>query len=326
MRRVVGAAIAFAVAMTAAPVAAQVTDRQRAEMHFDRARSYVQEGRCDLAIEEFRRSIDYEPTSVGARLNLGDCYVLLGRLPEAFRQYKMAEANAVVRNDPRLEPARRAAAEIEEKLVRVLLREPEPGLADVVLAVDGMSAGPRPWIIAVTPGTPHTLEATAPSGRQWRAEVNGKAGEIVRLEIDVRPVSKDADAVAAPHASRPLATVGIVAGALGIAGIATGAVFGALATSSRADLADAVKHDPQCTGVYPNARCAPAAEARLAPLQDRAFAQSTVSTITFVAGGVLLAGGILMYVLAPSSPPAKTAASSGVRLRIGTGGALEGSF
>lgn len=322
-KRLLGAAIAVSVAASVltltVPASAQLTDRQRAEAHFERARGYVRAGRCDLAIEELKSSIDYEAASVGARLNLGDCYVTLGRLPEAFRQYKAAEANAIAHDDPRIEAARRAAAEIEERLVRVLLREPEPAIADLAVTVDGAPAGARPWVIAVMPAAPHVLEATASNGSRWRAEVNGKAGETVRLDI-VLGAAKASDVK--PRPTSPLATLGLLTAAVGVAGVVTGGVFGALASSSRSALADAVDGDPRCAGAYPNARCAPAAAARLGPLQDRAFTQSTVSTVSFIAGGVLVAGGIVMYVLSPSSSRATTAAT----FRVGPGGALEGSF
>ena len=157
MRHDLGVALAVAIAASSMSrtAVAQTTDRERAEAHFEVARRQVQAGRCDLAIEELKASIDYEPTSVGARLNLGDCYATLGRLPEAFGQFKEAESNAVIRNDPRVETARRSAGQVEAKLVRILLREAEPGVAGVVLTVDGKSVGTRPWVVAVTQACLH---------------------------------------------------------------------------------------------------------------------------------------------------------------------------
>jgi hypothetical protein len=318
--RSLGAAVSVAVTVLASPASAQLTDRQRAEAYFERARGRVQAGRCDLAIEDFKGSIDYEPSSVGARLNLGDCYVTLGRLPEAFQQFKTAEANAVAHGDPRIDAARRAAAETEAKLVRVLLREQEPVIADLAVTVDGAPAGERPWVITVMPDTPHVLAATAPNGATWRADVSGTAGQTVRLDVVLRSPAQAK--LAQLHGTSPLATLGAVAGAVGVAAVVTGVVFGVVASSSRSALADAVNRDPQCAGAYPNARCAPAAEARLGTFQDRAFTQSTISTVSFVAGGVLVAGGIVMYVLSPSSSGAKTAGT----FRMGPRGALEASF
>jgi len=334
--RAAGVVLLLAASGVSHPAVAQTTDRQRAEAHFEAARRQVQAGRCDLAIEELRASIDYEPTSVGARLNLGDCYVTLGRLPDAFRQYKDAEANAVARNDARVETARRAAARVAEKLVRVILREPEPVVAGLVVTVDGVSAGARPWTIAVVPDRPHVVVANAPDGRTWRAEVTGKGGDAVRLDVELRGGASAPGptvASAAPPPSdvgpHPLRTAGYVTGAVGLAALTAGAVFGGLALGSRSDLADAVNGDPACTGTYPSAQCSGAARQRLDPIEDRASMQATLATAGFVAGGALAIGGLLMIVLAPSSAAAPRAEGvGGVRLEVGSRGRLqlEGAF
>lgn len=304
---------------------AQTTDRERAETHFDLGRRHVQAGRCDLAIEEFRQSIDFEPTSVGARLNIGDCYVVLGRLPEAFRQYEDAEANARLQNDARIDAAQRSAAEVQAKLVRVIVREPEPAVPGAMLSVDGAPAGTSPWTIALTPGTTHVLDASAPDGRRWHAEVRGNAGDTVRFDLaavanspptTTNPIAP-ADYAGATKTRGPLAAVGLGMGAIGLASVATGVVFGALALSSRSDLADAVNKDPQCSGKYPDARCEPAAASRLQPIRDRAFTQSTIADVGLIGGAALLAGGVIMFIVAPRSS---------VRVSVGNGAALEGSF
>ncbi len=303
LAKVMVIAIATIGTMLSAPktASAQATDRERAEAHFEVARRHVQEGRCDLAIEELRLSIDYEPTSVGARLNLGDCYVLLGQLPEAFRFYEEAEANAVSRNDARVDAARRAAAQVASKLVRVLLREPEPAVPGVVLTVDGVSSGTRPWTVAVTPDQRHVVEAKAPDGGVWHSEVRGQAGDTVRLVLNLVAPSPAGPRGGASGTSSARGAVALAAVAVGTAGVATGIVFSALAAGSRSDLADAVNADPSCKGTYPDARCDRSAEGRLGAIQNRAYAQSTVATVGLITGGVLLAGGIMMWLFAPKS-------------------------
>ena len=251
---------------------------------------------------------------------------MLGRLPEAFRQYKDAEANARLQNDARIDAARRAAAEVQAKLVRVIVREPEPAVPGAMLWVDGAPAGASPWTIVLTPGTTHVLDAGAPDGRRWHAEVRGNAGDSVRFDLaavaNSHPTTTTTPTAPADHAGAtqargPLATVGVVTGAIGLASIATGVVFGALASSSRSDLADAVNRDPQCSGKYPDARCDPAAAPRIQPIRDRAFTQSTIADVGFIGGAALLAGGVIMFVVAPRSS---------VRVSVGKGAALEGSF
>ena len=81
----------------------------------------------------------------------------------------------------------------------------------------------------------------------------------------------------------PLKTWGFAALGAGAAGLATGAIFGGLAIAS--------KQSANCDA---NGYCS------AGPLSD-ARTQGTVSTIAFVAGGVFLASGLAMVLLAPPS-------------------------
>ena len=90
----------------------------------------------------------------------------------------------------------------------------------------------------------------------------------------------------------PLRTWGFAALGAGAAGLAAGAIFGGLAIAS--------KNSADCDG---NHYCSAGA------LSD-ARTQATVSTVAFVAGGVLLAGGITMVLLAPPSGPRVEAAAA----------------
>jgi hypothetical protein len=85
-------------------------------------------------------------------------------------------------------------------------------------------------------------------------------------------------------------TLGIVAGGAGAVALTLGAIFGLVAKSDNDGAADLCPRG--------NDACAPGASA----LTDDARSEATVSTIGFVAGGVLLAGGIVLYLTAPSRP------------------------
>ena len=80
--------------------------------------------------------------------------------------------------------------------------------------------------------------------------------------------------------------LGFVAGGVGIAGLAAGGVFGALASSS---WKTAQRECPDHAGCSTQA------------MNDRSHAvtDATVSTVGFIAGGVLLAGGLAIYFTAP---------------------------
>jgi hypothetical protein len=99
---------------------------------------------------------------------------------------------------------------------------------------------------------------------------------------------------------------------VGVVGLGVGTVFG-LKTSST--WSDAKAH---CTGL----EC----DRTGVQLATDAKNAGTVSTIAFVAGGVLLAGGAVLFFTAPKGP-SKTGASRDVRVGVGVGSLLmQGSF
>jgi hypothetical protein len=95
----------------------------------------------------------------------------------------------------------------------------------------------------------------------------------------------------------PLKTVGVVAGGVGLVGIGIGAAFGLLAASD--------KNNANCDA---NGYCTPG------PLSD-ARSHATVSTVGFIAGGVLLAAGIGLVI----SGPRERAGSVQVGPTVGAG-------
>lgn len=327
------AAWSFASVLWSASVHAQPSNLDKGHAHFLAGRRYRAENRCDLAIGEFSRASEFDPTKVGPHLNLGDCYVELGRLPEAFRQFKEAERLAeVLKDDVRVANARKSAAEVEARMVRVLINEEEPRTANVTLRVDGTPIGTSPWFIVVLPGAEHDISATAPDGRTWSAKAKGGAGDVVRLTLVLAPgaTAPLPTPAPSPRPERPLATpspstegmrtASFIVGGAGMLGLAAGAVSGALALSWKGELAEAVKRDPRCTGGYP-APCSPEARGTLAPLEDRAYAAATLSTASFIAGAVLLASGGCLYFLSRSG----TKPDVHVKARL-SGASFEGRF
>jgi len=94
----------------------------------------------------------------------------------------------------------------------------------------------------------------------------------------------------------PLRTVGWVAGAAGVVGLGLGAVFGMVAISDKN-----------------GANCDASKMCDAGPLGS-ARSAATVSTVGFIAGGVLLAGGAALVLVGPSSHP--QSAARGPRLEL----------
>jgi hypothetical protein len=110
-----------------------------------------------------------------------------------------------------------------------------------------------------------------------------------------------------PHKSSPLKLVGLVTAGLGVVGLGVGTVFGISAMGD--------KNDAHCTS---SSVCMSNADAQ--KLKDAGSAAS-LSTIMFIAGGVLVAGGITLFAVAPSSSvkvaPAVGLGSAGLTVQGG---------
>jgi hypothetical protein len=117
------------------------------------------------------------------------------------------------------------------------------------------------------------------------------------------PVIAPAPVVAPPPPAReerrgsgsPLLWAGVGVGAAGVAGIGLGSVFGAMAFSKWNDA---------------KAQCGNACAAGSPAYATRSTGETdaTISTVAFVAGGVLAAGGVALIVAAPSSKSSTSAA------------------
>jgi hypothetical protein len=133
------------------------------------------------------------------------------------------------------------------------------------------------------------LEASAPGFRTTTREMTLASGEThVDLALDKveepKAVPNTTIVPVKEHTSvmRPTA---IALGAVGLGGLALGAIFGGVAVSKRSDL-DALCPNKACDATGQSAR-------------NDAWTFATVSTIGLVSGAVLFAGGAVMFLLAP---------------------------
>jgi len=106
-------------------------------------------------------------------------------------------------------------------------------------------------------------------------------------------------------------TIGLVVGGVGIAGLALGTVFGLMASSSWS-----TAQSEQQKGQYPND----------SNDQKTASTQATISTVGFIAGGVLVAGGALLWLTAPSASSTTTVGLVPSVAPGGGGALLRGTF
>jgi hypothetical protein len=167
---------------------------------------------------------------------------------------------------------------------------------------DGMAVGSGSWAtpVPVDPGD-HRVEASAPGYKPFTATVTlatDGAKEVVVVPVLERSsdVSEEVATGSRGNSRSGLRYAGLAVGGAGVVGVVVGTVFGLRAIG----LNNTSKGDCDAQSV-----CGPAG---LASRQDSRSA-GNVSTVAFVAGGVLLAGGATMFLLG------KPRSSQGMALR-----------
>jgi hypothetical protein len=162
--------------------------------------------------------------------------------------------------------------------------------------------------VPVDPGS-MGIEASAPGYESVKLtiEVNRGPSEQEVLIAALVPLPESEEDKVSPQAAaardhkeeeavedigRPMSgrrTAGLVLGGTGLVGLAVGGVFGVLA----------IMNENQANKVCTDSTCAAGSDG--VTHSDRAVTFGTVSTIGFVAGGVLLATGAILYFTAPAS-------------------------
>jgi hypothetical protein len=250
----------------------------------------------------------------------------LGLLVEARERYIEAtrlpiSGDKTVQEQAKLE----AQAESEQLLSRIpsLLISVPGATAGLRITVDGKEL-PQLLLGEARPTNPGQHRVVAQRGAEQASEaVTLAEGERRRLELKLAaapdPIpspSPTADGTAAAAPGRPsntARTLGMVAVVAGGAGLVTGGVTGFIALGKKQALDD----DERCM----SGECLYSAEADVRSL--RTF--RTISTVGFVAGGVLAAAGVTLLLTAPRGKSSDQSAR--VSLTVGPANlSLEGAF
>lgn len=292
--------------------------------HFEAGRALFKSGRCDLAIAEFRASIEAEP-NVGPWLNLGECLEAGGLVQDAYDSYRSAQSVATQKGDWRLADAERRVAALEAKSVRFSVTAPTD--IEIQLEIDNAAVPRRRWPhLVVSPGISHQVVARSDRGEFTRT-VRGQAGDVLpQIEIafaehgtgsppaaptmaSLANASVVTESTAPPPNARTQSggrtqrTIGFVVGGVGLGALAAGAVFGVLHLSAESDHEAARRQN--CMGNV----CDELSRGTILSLRDTSIEHRTASTLFFVSGAVLTLGGVALVLLArsPSSAAARAA-------------------
>jgi hypothetical protein len=296
--------LAIFVSVVAPAQARGQVDPQRAlaaQALYEQATAEMDAGSYASACRKLEEVTKLVPEGLGAKLTLGQCYEALGKRASAWTQYAFVEAMAAkAGQEERSKEAGARAAALKPQLAMLAIEVPEearssPGL---VITRDGVPVGEAQWGLAVpVDAGSHEVTATAPGRKPWKQTVDvPRDGEklsvrVKALEVEPSVVSKGPGPVGDPATQRPWQRpLGIGVMALGGAGVAAGAVLGGLALSKNG----ASNRDNHCDALD---RC----DATGIDLRKQAVGLGNGSTAAIVAGAVVLAGGVALFVTAPAA-------------------------
>jgi hypothetical protein len=332
--------VALSCSVLGLPLAMAQTEADRAQ-----ARDLGQQGYAALDAKDYAKAADlfrradalYHASTI--LLGLARAEAKLGKFVESWEHYHRIVLEGAPPGAPQpirdaIDAAKKEMSDVEGHRAKVTLTVKGPDQPTVTLDGAPMSSAALGVERLVNPGQ-HVLHATAAgwqdadktftvadgAGAQVTLEMQAGAAPPAALPADATatpapaaPPASDqapaADTSAAPS-SGPWKTLGWVGLGVGGAGIVLGAVTGGLASGKKSTASGS----PCASG--------PCSQGDLSTYQsDRSsyYTMGTISTIGFIAGGVLAAGGAALLLFSPrgeSSP----AASAWVSPFVGPGSA-----
>ncbi len=223
----------------------------------------------------------------GTLLNLASCYEQNGQTASAWITYKDAAAAAGVRHPDWASQANDGANALEPKLARltIVIGVSTPGMQ---VSRDGAAVEPSTLGVAlpVDPGS-HIVEATAPGRTSFKVTVDvaGKG----KASVTVPALAIDETAAKQPGSGTAQRIVGGAMMGVGGVGVIVGVVFGVIALGKKSNASD----PRTCNADFTT--CSPAGKL----LVDDAKSAGLVSTVSLIAGGVMVAGGLVVMLTAP---------------------------
>jgi hypothetical protein len=287
-----------ALADGALPSEASAVQREQAQARFQRGKDLMGKKLYDDALVEFRASHDIV-ASPNARLEAARCLLATGKLVEAYAELgrTTVEAKELIQQDKRYQLTYDSAMAERTDL--------QPKLGFVALTIDNPSDGTRvtvggeeirraAWtepapvlagtteIVVATPGHAEvTRSVTLTAGQSTALTIDAQSGETT--EAPAVATTVEPPPVAKPSTRAPLRTWAYVAGGVGVAGIATFALFGTMAHSNYNDLQTACG-----TGPCPSSKADEISSGKTKQL---------IANVGLAAGLVGVAAGSTLFVL-----------------------------
>jgi hypothetical protein len=221
-------------------------DAQRADELFVEASALVKQNNFAAACPKLEESQRLDP-GLGTQFNLGLCYVQIGKLAGAWRNFRAVERLAhATGKSAREVAAKEILAELRSKVPHLVL---VPAEGDVTLRVDGADVDREEWsFYAVEPGE-HIIDATAPAKQPWQRRVVVDAAQLA-LPVDIPPLNTVTPKLTSPsqavttvpaESSSNKRAIGFALGGVGVLGLAGAVTTGLLVLSAKSVV------DEKCT-------------------------------------------------------------------------------
>jgi hypothetical protein len=269
---------------------------------FGEGRGLIKQSKFSEACAVFERSRQLN-TTVAVLLNLGLCHQKSGRIASAHLYYRRAEVLATLNGDQRGELAHQEASNLSKLRATVTLDMSETSDA-VEVRIDGALQASESWSrpMFIDAGE-HVVTIQAPDKLSWQGAllVQDGAQHVVVVPALRRVERALPEPRATPRPAPPAAlepaldagpgTLDLVAlgvGGAGVISLGAGLLFGLAAQNAFADSRDYCDARDHCL-------------ARGLTLRADADAHATRATVLSAVGGLALAGGVILWLAAPSA-------------------------
>jgi hypothetical protein len=298
------------------------TDRVVAEALFREGRELMEANKVSEACAKFAESYRID-RALGTLINLALCHEKEGKTASAWAEFNEAAADAAAEHDDREAFARKHIAALASELPRLSLTiaPATVALSTLEIKLDGHAVGKAAWSssLPIDPGD-HDLQASADGKRPYLTKFSVKKGAgTTSVAVPVlddapkQPVNLTPPPPEQPAPPSTQRTIGYIATGVGVVGILGGAAFGLTAISAKSD------RDARCDA---NNLC----DQEGLDKDKDARSAATISTIGFIAGGVLTAGGLFLVFTAPKAPKAPPPSTSARLGLAGSGVFVRGTF
>jgi len=293
-----------------------------AQALFDAGRKLMEQGRFKEACPKLEASQKLDP-GAGTLLNLASCYEKNGQTASAWVTYTDAATASTQSGHPDWAAKAKGKADAlapHLAKITITMSSPPEGL-EVKRDGKPVAYAALGTALPIDPGD-HTLEASAPGKQTWQAHVQispESTNDVKIPDLADAPKGTNGGTVATPTDTGKGNTqrvLGLIVAGAGAVAVGIGSGFGIDAASKKGIVDDPNFCLHQADG---KVRCNAAGSSQL----DSANTSAALSTVLFVVGGPMVAGGIVLYLAAPKA----TEKAARVRVSPTLGGLLvSGSF